>query len=83
MRETSIRVQDAERRTKIEALFRKARIRSRALHEVLYSLCRELEGLYRAGQYAEMADNDLDGTDNWLDEAEEELRRWQKEYADE
>jgi len=73
---------DAERRAKIEDLLRKARIRSRALHDVLFDLGRAMQGLYRAEQYAEMADNDLDGADNWVESAEEELYRWAKEHAD-
>ena len=74
---------DAERRTEIESLLRRARIRSRALHDALIDLERAMAGIGRAGQYAEMADNDLDGTDAWLSSAEEELCRWQKEHADE
>ena len=72
---------DADRKARIAGLLHGARVRSRSLHEVLYSLCMELDGHYRAGQYAEMADNDLDGMDNWLDDAEAELHRWEEDHG--
>ena len=74
---------DAERRAKIEALFRSAHVRSMKLHKILCGLSWELKGCYGADQFAEMADTCLDAADRWLGEAEEELRRLLKEGADE